>query len=254
MALTEYQNRVKRLLQNPSAPTSLYATADLTGWINQARGQVAAEAECCRAIGTISTVVDQRNYNFTGIDIGVAATTGRAGVINVRSVTYNIASGQQWITPRAWDWFTLYCLNNVVPENGLPETWAQYGQGAGFSSQTMSDASGSIYLDPPPNLVYTLNCDTTCYPIDLTDDTTVEAIPYLWTDAVAYFASYLALLSAQTSVRMNDAQRMLQLYGEFMARARQFSNPSTLRYLYQQAQDPTIPAKLGLQQKAAGTG
>ena len=28
MALTEYQNRVTRLLQYPAAPTPLYATAD----------------------------------------------------------------------------------------------------------------------------------------------------------------------------------------------------------------------------------
>jgi len=254
MALAAYRTRVSQLLQNPAAPTALYSTSILDGYINQARGQVAAEAECCRIIGTLSTVAGQRSYNFYEIDIGVSADTGCTGIINVRSVLYNIASGQQWVTPRAWDWFTLYCLNNVVPQNGLPETWAQYRQGAGASQQTMSNASGSIYLDPPPDLVYTLNCDCTCYPLDLADDTTAEAIPYLWTDAVAYFAAYLALLSAQTSVRMNDAQRMLQLYGEFMARARQFSNPSTLRYMYQQAQDTTQVNKLGLQPKAAGTG
>ncbi len=254
MPLATYRTRVKQLLQSPAAPTALYATADLDLWINQARMQVAAEGECVRTIGTISTVSSQRPYDFTSLNIGVAATTGRAGVIKIDSILYTSGSGQKWITPRAWNWFQLYSMNNTAPTNGAPTSWAQYRQGAGYASNTPTTASGSFYLDPPPDAVYVLNCDCCCYPVDLVDDTTVEAIPFLWTDAVSYFAAYLALLSAQTSVRMNDAQRMYQLYGEFMARARQFGNPATLRYLYQQSTDSTQINKLGLQPKAAQGG
>lgn len=254
MPLATYRTRVKQLLQNPAAPTSLYATADLDLWINQARGQVAGQGECIRALGTLATVSTQRPYNFTSINIGVVGTTGRAGVINVRSIMLTSGSGQKWITPRPWEWFQLYSMNNTAPTNGAPTSWAQYGQGAGFSAQQPTTATGSLYLDPPPDAIYTLNCDCVCYPQDLVDDTTVEAIPAFWTDAVAYFAAYLALLSAQTSVRMNDAQRMLQLFEEFMARARQFSNPSVLRNQYAQASDSTLINRLGMQPKAAQQG
>lgn len=253
MALTEYQARVTRLLQNPSAPTALYATADVTSWINQARGQVAGDGECLRAIGTVSTVSSQRPYAFTSINTGVAATTGIAGVINVRRINRTSGSGQVALVARAWEYFDQYYMNNAAPVNGAPTVWAQYQQGGGFVASSISSAGGgSFYVDPPPDAVYILNCDSQCYPIPLVDNTTLEALPAFWVDAVAYFAAYLALLSSQTSARMADAQRMWGLYQEFMSRARQFSNPSVLRGQYEQAQDATLVAKLGLQQRAGG--
>lgn len=253
MALATYRARVTRLLQAPAAPTALYPTADIDSWVNQARGQVAGDGEAIRAIGTISTVVSQRPYAFTSISTGVAATTGIAGVTNVRRITRTSGSGQVMLVGRAWEWFDLYHMNNAAPVNGAPTVWAQYQQGAGFAATSITSVGGgSFYLDPPPDAIYTLNCDCQVYPIDLVDDTTKEALPGFWVDAVGYFAAYLALLSAQTSARMADAQRMMQLYDTFMSKARQFSNPSVLRGQFEQAQDPTIVAKLGLQQRAGG--
>ncbi len=253
MALTEYQSRTAQLLQSPAAPTALYSTAQLTAWINQARGQVAGDGEALRAIGTIATVSGQRPYLFTGINIGVAATTGIAGVINARQITRTSGSGQVMLTSRPWPWFNQYHMNNAAPVSGAPTVWAQYQQGAGFVASSISSAGGgSFYVDPPPDAIYTLNCDCQCYPIALVDNTTVEALPGFWVDAVSYFAAYLALLSSQTSARMADAQRMYALYGEFMTRARQFANPSVLRGQFEQAIDPTIAAKLGMQQRAQG--
>ena len=43
--LTAYLNATAILLQNPVAPTSLYSTANLTTFINTARGQLAGESE-----------------------------------------------------------------------------------------------------------------------------------------------------------------------------------------------------------------
>lgn len=247
--LTAYIDQTRRLLQNPPAPTTLYSDANLTAWINIARGQAAGEGECIRSIGTISTVIGQRNYNFSAINTGVSATNGVAGAIHVRRVSYNVGTGEQWITPRNWEWFDLYCLNNPVPSGGVPITWSQFGQGSAGTGTGVT-SSGSFYLDPPPDLVYSLNLDCVCYPIALVDDTTKEAIPYLWSDAIPFFAAYYALLSSQTSTRQADAARMFEAYQTFMQRARQASNPSVNRYLYSQERDPTMIAKLGLQQKA----
>jgi hypothetical protein len=242
-------------LQNPQAPTSLYTISDLDSWINTARGQLAGEAECVRVIGTLQTSIGVRNYNFSSINIGTPSVTGAQGVIHVRRILYVVAQGQKIVKPHQWEWFDLYHLNNPVPVNGAPRDWAQYGQGSsgqgsitGIGAGSMS--SGSFYLDPPPDLVYTLNCDCVCYPLALAADTDVEAIPYLFTDAVPFFAAYFALLSAQMNARMADAERMFNYYQTFMQRARQSSNPSVNRPIYQQADDPTRITKLGLQKAA----
>jgi len=251
VALTEYQNRVTRLLQYPAAPTPLYATADITTWINMARAQLAGESQAIRYLGTLSTVIDQRNYNFSAINTGVAATNGIRGAINVRQLFYTIGSGLQFVNARNWEWFVLYNMNTPVPESGVPREWAQYGQGSSGAS-TQSDASGSIYLDPPPDLVYQITLDCTCYPIDLVDNTTIEAIPWPWTDAVPFLAAYYALLSSQTNARTADAERMFNYYTLYVERARTASNPSVNRWLYQQSPDPTMLNKLGVNPKAGG--
>lgn len=251
--LTAYQTSLQNLLQLPGAPTTLYPTVNLDSWINTARGQLAGEGECIRSIGTISTVIGQRNYNFSALNFGSSATTGIQGAINVRRISYNVGTGTQWIPPREWEYFDLYHMNNPVPVNGPPAVWAQYAQGAATPA-TGSAATGSFYIDPPPDIVYTLNCDCVCYPIVLADDTTVEAIPYLWTDAVPFFAAYYAFLTAQTGARMADAERMYGYYKEFLNRARMMSNPSVNRSQYEQAADPASINKLGVQQPRGGQG
>jgi hypothetical protein len=229
----------------------------LTRWINIARGQIAGESEAIRFMASIPTVINQRAYNFSAINTGVAATNGIQGVMNVRAITYNIGqntyglSGQQWITPRSWEWFTLYHLNNPVPDVGPPATWSQFGQGSAGTG-TGSSATGSFYIDPPPDAVYQLNLDCVCYPIALAADADPEAIPYQWVDCVPFFAAYYAYLSSQTGARQADAERMFNHYKEFVQRARQAANPSVNRSIYEQASDPAQAAKMGINPQKAG--
>jgi hypothetical protein len=242
--LTAYETNTQNLLQKPGASTPLYDVTSIDRWINIARGQLAGEAECIRAIGTISTVVGQSAYNFASINIGVSATTGRQGVINVRRISYGVASGQRWVPGFAWEWFDYYHLNNPVPPGSYPQAWSQFAQGAAPGS-TGSAQGGSFYINVP-DAIYTLYCDCVCYPIALVDDTTVEAIPYLWTDAVPYFAAYYALLSAQSGIRTQEAKGMMELYKQFLERARRASNASVNRWQYEQSQDPAQLAKFGV--------
>jgi hypothetical protein len=250
--LTAYLARTNQLLQNPGASTALYATADLTSWINQARGQLAGETECVRFLGTLTTQIGVRNYNFSSISLG--SGNGLAGVINARQMLYAVASGYQWIRPRPWSWYFLFKLNNPVPQQGAPKVWSQFSQGGsgqgsitGIGTGTMS--SGSFYLDPPPDLVYSHLIDCSCYPSALAADTDVEALPYLFTDAVPYFAAYLALMSAQTSIRMEYAQKMFDLYKMFVDRANQASAPNVTKRLYERQSSPTTINKLGIASK-----
>ena len=247
--LTNYLNRTRLLLQNPSAPQALYDDADLTIWINIARGQLAGEAECIRIHATLDTIANQQSYNFASLDTGVAATVGIQGAIHVSSIRYAVGTGWRWISPKPWPWFTLYELNNPVPQPGPPQLWSQFAQGASPGTSTGSFAGGSFSISPVPDDVDSLTCDTVCYPIPLADDTTVEAIPYLWTDAVPFFAAYYALLSAQNNARMADAERYFNHYTQFVERARTFSNPSVNRWMYRQAQDVVQANKVQAQSK-----
>lgn len=256
--LTQYLTNTRRLLQLPQAPSSLYTDADLVSYINTARAQLAGEGECIRAIGTLVTTPGTNVYQFSDFDFGTAAVTGIAGAIHVRSLSYNIGTGQQWITPRAWEWFNFYVLNDPVANQASnwssPVTWAQYGQGAKAPSGIAQ--GGSFYINYP-NDAFTLRADCVCYPIDLEvpedpDPETVEAIPFMWTDAVPFFAAYYALLSSQMQSRMADAIRYFEMYKEFLGRARQAANPSVLRFQYEQATDVPQAMKLGIKQGAQG--
>lgn len=248
--LNAYLAATQNLLQNPAAPSSLYSAANLTTYINTARGQLAGEAECIRFLATIPTIIGTSVYNFSSLNTGVAATNGIEGAINIRAIWYGIGSGKKWVAPKAWEWFGQYHLNNPVPLSGVPRVWAQYGQGSAGTA-TGTGASGSFYIDPIPDQVYTLYCDCVCYPQALAVDGDVEAIPYLWTDAVSFFAAYYALLSAQTNARMADAERYFNAYTKFVERARIAANPSPNRWMYSQAGDPAQAPKM---QVRAGGG
>ena len=250
VVLTTYINRTNALLQYPVSGQQLYSTADITTWVNQARAQAAGDGVCIRVMVTISTVVGQQAYNFSSVNLGTPSVTGVEGIIHARTLHFGVASGQKRVTSRNWEWFSLYMLNNPVPASGPPTTWAQYSQGGagigsitGIGTGTMS--SGSFYLYPVPDQVYTLYLDAACYPISLAADTDPEALPFLFTDAIPYYSAYLALDSSQTEARAQDAQRRFQQYQLYMQRARQFANPDVLTWQYQRSQDPARMAKYG---------
>lgn len=235
--LTSYENTTRFLLANPSASTNLYSATAVDLAINIARSQIAGEAECIRALGTLTLTAAQQVYPFSSIN--VSSVSGAAGVFNIKQITVQVGSGATYVHPRSFQWFNQYFLAQVVPETGLPSLYAQYSQGV----------NGSIYLNPVPDNAYVLNVDCVCYPENLADDTTPEAIPYPWTDCVPFFACYYLYTSAQ---RMADADRMYKQYQLYIQRARNMSNPSVLTGIYPQSQDMTLPNKLGMQPSQGG--
>lgn len=235
MVLALYQTQTTQLLQNPAATSSLYATSDITSYINRARVQLAGETNCVRSYATLALTYGTQSYAFSS----VAVPTGVAGVFNVRGVTVNLASGQRWLAPRPFPYFQLYYLNNPVPQLGLPTVYSQFGQGE----------SGTLYLNPAPDYGYTANVDAVCVPAALVDDTTVEVIPAPFTEAVPYYAAYLAFLSSQ---RAADADRMWREYQKFASRGRQISNGEVNPGQYVQQPDPTRANKLGVQAQQGG--
>ena len=218
--LNAYITQVQQLLNNPNATSALYSTTNLTNFINMARGQLAGETECIRVLGSLALSSSQQVYPFSSITL--SSVSGIAGVFNVRGISWAASSTPTYLTPRPFPYFMAYYLNNSGISNGPPMEYSQYAQGEG----------GSLYFNPTPDASYTVYPDCVCVPIALVDDTTVEAIPYPYTDAVQYFAAYLAYTSAQ---RSQDAATMFQLYKLFAGRARQMSNGEVFPEQYAQS-------------------
>jgi len=244
--LTAYLTATQNLLQNPAAPTPLYAPATLTAYINSARAQLAGESKAVRFMGSLALSIGVNAYPFSSITLTGAAAAGLAGVLDVETLWYSVGQGQKWIRQRPWPWFARYELSNPVPPSGPPTVWAQFGQGAAGQTSPNPVGGGSLYISPLPDYTYTVPVDAVCYPIPLVDDTTPEAIPYLWTDAVPYYSAYLALMSAQTNARMEQAKAMYGLYEEFVKRARRAATPMVLPGIYPQNPNPARANQLGV--------
>jgi hypothetical protein len=208
--LIQYQQTTRRLLND--AGFTKFNDFDLRDWINIGRNQAAAEGEAIRQIGTFNTVSFQQAYGFSSI---VVSGVGFGSVQSVRM----IGGGGNRLNPRTWEWLFDYYISPNTP-SGVPKDWAQLGQGI----------YGTIYLGPTPSSVITLSLDVVLLPAALSADSDPESLPYPFTDAVPYFAAYMALLSIND---IKNAENFYQLYERFMMRARVISTPSVLPEQYQ---------------------
>lgn len=237
MALFRYRQRTQQLLGDVTV--ARFNPGDLDSYINSARSQIAGESECIRVYATLAITSSAQQYAFTAITFPVG-TTGVAGVINVRMVTFALGNGQVMLTPREWEFFNTFVLSQQLPNDAQgnpmgsqPSVWTQYGQGL----------NGTLFVNLPDQ-GYTLSLDTVCYPSALANDTDPEAIPQFFTEAIPYYAAYLALLTAQNA---EGAATMLGLYRQRLANARQHANPSVLPHQWSQAPDPVMANRLGMQ-------
>lgn len=208
--LDAYLAQVQSLLDDPSAVE--YTTADLTVYINDARVQVAGASESLRYPATLALAATQQSYAFSSAVIAGAVGLGLAGVLDIRMVAL-IGGGQ--LEMRSWEWFFSYYLAVPSPPSGSPAVCAVLLPGI----------AGSIWFAPIPAAVGSVLIDAVCYPVALADDTTPEALPYPWQEAVQYYAAYLAYLNAQ---RRTDADAMFARYQVFEERATQMTTPSRL--------------------------
>ena len=136
---------------------------------------------------------------------------GLSSVLKVFSVACNQAGTYKpMLTQKIWNEFQAYLRIYSNTQQNYPLYWSQYLYGV----------QGSIYLFPWPAQPLQLDIDVCASPITLVTDSTVEAIPYPWTDAIPYYSAYLAY---ENSSRKEDADRMFKMYKMFMMRARAFS-------------------------------
>lgn len=162
----------------------------------------------------------QEVYNFSAINpIIQASFPGVNHIIAVQSIAVSWGSWKPIMRQTGWSQFQAYCRAWNIGQENWPTIWAQYGQGE----------NGSAYLFPIPSVIAQMDWDCYCSPIDLATDSDVEAIPHPFTEAVPYYAAYLAYLSAQNA---DAAGMMLNLFKNNLAEARSFSSPAVVPDFY----------------------
>lgn len=170
----------------------------------------------------LSTSLNQEVYPFSYLNTFAQQTAGVQAVHGVLSVAVMQGAPGAYkpvLNNIAWGALQAYCRSYSSLVSNYPYYWSQYGQGV----------NGSFYLYPIPSGTYPMDVDCYCLPIALINDSTVEAIPYPWTDAVPYYAAYLALLNAQ---RKEDAMGMLNDYKMKMMEGGGFSRPVVIPSYY----------------------
>jgi len=215
VALNAYIAQVQSLLDDPGAV--VYTVPNLTIFVNDARVQIAMATESIRFIGLLGLTANIQAYafnQFTGM------TAGIAGPLVVRKASVRNPTEWTEMFDREWEWFWSNCLNGPRSvTTGTPDTYSQFQPGIG----------GIFFVSPTPTTGLNARADLVGYPINLATDADPEALPYPWTEAVQYYAAYLALLNAQ---RYADADSMLQRYDLFQTRATQGTTPTTLPVQY----------------------
>lgn len=232
--LITYQQRTRRLLGDELF--KWLRDGDLEDYINEARLQVAGEGECLPDYSQLQVNQTSQEYPFSLITISaVNLTLGYSEVLNVRMGNFSIGSGQKLVYPRAWAWYQLYTLSDPVPVPGPPREFAQQGQGT----------SGTLWI----NLVdqsYQLNLDTVCLPLNLVDDTTPDAIPRLWKQAVPYYAAWIAMMTHPSGANPDE---MFARYQQMMERARSGAVSQVLPHIQSQGPDLANANRYGISQR-----
>lgn len=223
MVLATYLSETELLLNDLS--NQFYSAADLTAYINKARAQIAAESNALLA--TVSATLPA-----AASALGLSTITGGIGystALNIRTVSVLIGLRQAVLEGRPWVWFKNYYLNGAPSTaTGVPTVWAQLKQGT----------TGDLHFSPAADVAYSLLVEASFLPAVLVSDADPEVIAYPWTDAICYYAAYLAYLNAQ---KPEGAARMLQQYRQYLQFARTGITPDVLPVNFPTQVDTIIP-------------
>jgi hypothetical protein len=145
--------------------------------------------------------------------------SGLQAVIGVMDMAVSWGSMKPTLQWCPWASFQAYA-RAINQGQQYPALWAQFQMGE----------TGSAYVFPIPSGVYEMQWDCFCTPAALGQTQTVDLIPDNWTNAVIYYACYLAYLNAQ---RKDDSQDMFARYERSVIEAAAYSSPPrTPTYYY----------------------
>lgn len=165
------------------------------------------------------TVAGREIMRLAPLNTLAVLTQGVEQVIGIMGIAVLWGATRIAMEPVVWSVYQAQMRYWATAPQNYPCYWSMYQFGAG----------GSFYMFPVPSQQLSLDVDTYCLPIDLVDDTTAEAIPKNWTDAVPYYTAYLAYNNSQ---RAEDAMRMFKDYKLFMSRSRAQAEPPFFPAVY----------------------
>lgn len=179
-----------------------------------------ATATATNSTGYIKLIAGQEVYPFSVWNTVIAATsTGVASLVGIQSIAASWGAMKPVVGWSDWSAFQAYYRSWNIGFQNYPVAWAQFGQGV----------SGSAYFWPIPSVDTQVDVDCYCLPIPLVNDSTAEAIPYPFTEAVQYYACYMAYLNAQ---RRDDANFMLSEYKRMLRENRTAVSPAMVPSFY----------------------
>jgi len=212
--LFQYREQTQRLLHDVGQVR--VPIGDIDFYVNDARVQIALAAECLRQPAALTMIAAQQPYSFTAMTLTAAPTVpaGIAGVGNVRVAYLGLVTGgRRRLEMRACEWFDAYFLCQSAPVPGPPV----------ITSRLQPGLSGTLWFAPAPDAAYPIQIDAVAYPSPLSFDTDPEALPLPWTDAVPFYAAYLAFLSVG---QPDAAAAMWGEYQKFETRGTQLTTPT----------------------------
>ncbi len=159
----------------------------------------------------------QEQYKFSDIDL--SSVPGADSIYFVRSVSI-IYNGFRYSLP-CYDFSSYQSKIRQYPHQyqWIPAVCSQFGQGA----------QGSLFCYPLPSAQYQMEWDCQLLPADLTTNQSVELLPAPWTDAVAYFATHIAMLELQN---VNAATGYLTLFERFCQRYSDYARAGRVTNVY----------------------
>ena len=220
MNLSSYQADVRDLLRDDNG--QFYSTAKINRYINRARYQVALQTGCIRVlaagaaaagsdstvgIGTaggmipgqvgnandlstsvFSTIAGQERYPYSFANSFVQSqNAGVKGVVDVYNVAVSWGGNKPAMSWMPWQDLQAYARSITNGTTSYPVVFSKYQEGE----------SGQVWLFPVPSIATEMEWDCSCVPEPLVNDTTPEAIPQPYTNAVRFYAAKLAYFSSQ---------------------------------------------------------
>jgi hypothetical protein len=173
--LSGYITETRRLLHDVNA--NFWTNAELTDYINDGRSTMVRDTGCSRVLQSYTAPYNVETIDFSALPEG-------ANTIDVLNIN-------------------LYWGNSRVPLYYLPWTdfnaqlryWQNYtGRPIGYSMY----GPKKIFIGPKPDQAYVMELDTVVLPEPLVNLADVETLPTPFTEAVPFYAAYIAKYQEQS--------------------------------------------------------
>jgi len=173
--LSGYITETRRLLHDVNA--NFWTDAELTDYINDGRNHMIQDTGCNRVLQTFTTTADVETINFSDLDEG-------ENTIDV--LTINLYWGNSRVPMYYMPWSSF---------NAQLRFWQNYtGRPIGFSLY----GPKQIFIGPKPDQAYEIELDTVVLKPALTTGSPDETLPAPFTEAVPFYAAYIAKYQEQS--------------------------------------------------------